>query len=95
MLVAGESGAGKTSLVRGFVESVDDSVLVLFGACDPPPCRPRTTTVEETAHGGDAELDQADIVAATLAARIPRGCNPDVAVKDCYRISVDLGGPVR
>jgi DNA-binding CsgD family transcriptional regulator/tetratricopeptide (TPR) repeat protein len=35
VLVAGEAGAGKTSLVRAFVESLDDSTLVIQGACDP------------------------------------------------------------
>jgi DNA-binding CsgD family transcriptional regulator/tetratricopeptide (TPR) repeat protein len=35
VLVAGEAGAGKTSLVRVFVDSLDDSVLVIQGACDP------------------------------------------------------------
>jgi DNA-binding CsgD family transcriptional regulator len=35
VLIAGEAGAGKTSLVRAFVDSVDDSSLVLHGACDP------------------------------------------------------------
>ena len=35
LLVAGEAGAGKTSLVRGFVESLSASTLVIQGACDP------------------------------------------------------------
>lgn len=35
LLVAGEAGAGKTSLLRAFVDSLDDSVLVIQGACDP------------------------------------------------------------
>ena len=35
VLVAGEAGAGKTSLVRAFVEGLDDSTLVIEGACDP------------------------------------------------------------
>jgi DNA-binding CsgD family transcriptional regulator/tetratricopeptide (TPR) repeat protein len=35
VLVAGEAGAGKTSLVRAFVESLDGSTLVIQGACDP------------------------------------------------------------
>ncbi len=35
VLIAGEAGAGKTSLVRAFVESLDRSALVLSGACDP------------------------------------------------------------
>ena len=34
-LVAGEAGAGKTSLLRGFLDSLDESVLVIEGACDP------------------------------------------------------------
>lgn len=34
-LIAGEAGAGKTSLVRAFIESLDDSTLVIEGACDP------------------------------------------------------------
>lgn len=35
VLVSGEAGAGKTSLVRAFVDSLDDSTLVISGACDP------------------------------------------------------------
>ena len=35
VLVAGEAGAGKTSLVHAFVDSLDESVLVIQGACDP------------------------------------------------------------
>lgn len=35
VLVAGEAGAGKTSLVRAFLESLDESTLVIQGACDP------------------------------------------------------------
>jgi DNA-binding CsgD family transcriptional regulator/tetratricopeptide (TPR) repeat protein len=35
VLIAGEAGAGKTSLVRAFVASLDDSTLVIEGACDP------------------------------------------------------------
>jgi DNA-binding CsgD family transcriptional regulator/tetratricopeptide (TPR) repeat protein len=34
-LVAGEAGAGKTSLVRAFIESLDQTTLVIQGACDP------------------------------------------------------------
>jgi DNA-binding CsgD family transcriptional regulator/tetratricopeptide (TPR) repeat protein len=34
-LVGGEAGAGKTSLVRAFVDSLDESTLVIQGACDP------------------------------------------------------------
>lgn len=35
VLVAGEAGAGKTSLVRVFADSLDGSTLVIQGACDP------------------------------------------------------------
>lgn len=35
VLVAGEAGAGKTSLVRAFADSLDDSTLIIHGACDP------------------------------------------------------------
>jgi DNA-binding CsgD family transcriptional regulator len=35
VLIAGEAGAGKTSLVRAFADTLDDSVLVIQGACDP------------------------------------------------------------
>ncbi|MCI0545499.1 MAG: AAA family ATPase [Actinobacteria bacterium] len=35
ILVGGEAGAGKTSLVRAFVASLNDSSLVIGGACDP------------------------------------------------------------
>lgn len=34
-LVAGEAGAGKTSLVRAFIETCGSSTLVIQGACDP------------------------------------------------------------
>lgn len=35
VLIAGEAGAGKTSLIRAFVASLDESALVIEGACDP------------------------------------------------------------
>lgn len=35
VLVAGEAGAGKTSLVRAFTNALDESILVIQGACDP------------------------------------------------------------
>lgn len=35
VLVAGEAGSGKTSLVRSFAGSLGDSSLVIEGACDP------------------------------------------------------------
>ncbi|MGB7859268.1 MAG: AAA family ATPase, partial [Acidimicrobiia bacterium] len=35
VLIAGEAGAGKTSLVRTFLDSLDDRILVIQGACDP------------------------------------------------------------
>jgi predicted ATPase len=35
VLVAGEAGGGKTSLVRTFVDSLDGSAQVVEGACDP------------------------------------------------------------
>ncbi|HEX6287155.1 MAG TPA: AAA family ATPase [Acidimicrobiia bacterium] len=35
VLVAGEAGAGKTSLIDAFVESLDHKTLVIQGACDP------------------------------------------------------------
>ena len=35
VLIAGEAGAGKTSLVRVFVNSLNESALALEGACDP------------------------------------------------------------
>ncbi|HEX6221555.1 MAG TPA: AAA family ATPase [Acidimicrobiia bacterium] len=35
MLVAGEAGAGKTSLVDAFTDSLGEGILVIRGACDP------------------------------------------------------------
>ena len=35
VFVAGEAGAGKTTLVRAFADSLDRSTLVVAGACDP------------------------------------------------------------
>ncbi|HEU4320004.1 MAG TPA: AAA family ATPase [Acidimicrobiia bacterium] len=35
VLIAGEAGAGKTSLVKAFAASLDDRTLVVQGACDP------------------------------------------------------------
>jgi DNA-binding CsgD family transcriptional regulator/tetratricopeptide (TPR) repeat protein len=35
VVVSGEAGVGKTSLVRAFAASVDDGVRVLWGSCDP------------------------------------------------------------
>lgn len=35
VLIAGEAGSGKTSVVRAFVETLDESTLVIQGVCDP------------------------------------------------------------
>jgi predicted ATPase len=35
VLIAGEAGSGKTSVVRAFVERVSDRALILTGGCDP------------------------------------------------------------
>ena len=35
VLIAGEAGAGKTALVGAFIDSLDDSTIVIQGACDP------------------------------------------------------------
>ncbi len=35
VLIAGEAGSGKTSVVRALVDTLDDSTLVIQGACDP------------------------------------------------------------
>ena len=35
MLVAGEAGSGKTTLANAFIDSLDDTTLVITGACDP------------------------------------------------------------
>ncbi len=34
-LIAGEAGSGKTTLVKAFIESLDDAALIITGACDP------------------------------------------------------------
>ena len=53
VLVAGEAGAGKTALVRGFCDAVADRARILPGACDalstPRPLAPFLDVVE----GGD------------------------------------------
>src|SRR5436190_16465799 len=35
VLVAGESGIGKSELLRGFADSVEPGTSVAWGACDP------------------------------------------------------------
>jgi len=67
VLVAGEAGAGKTSLARGFCEAVADRARILVGACDPlstpRPLGPFLDVVEadgvlvELMHGGARPAD--------------------------------------
>ena len=60
ILVAGEAGAGKTSLVRAFLDSLDDSVLVIEGACDPLTTPRPLSPLYDFAADPDAGLDDLD-----------------------------------
>jgi DNA-binding CsgD family transcriptional regulator len=66
VLVSGEAGIGKTSLVRWFCDQVGDSARVLWGACDvlftPRPLGPL--------------LDVAGLVGGDLADRVESGAVP-------------------
>ena len=66
VFVAGEAGAGKTSLARGFCDAVDDRARILVGACDPlstpRPLGPFLDVVE-----GDGELAELVRVGASPA----------------------------
>jgi predicted ATPase len=57
LLVAGEAGAGKTSLVRGFVDSLTASTLVIQGACDPLTTPRPLSPLYDFAADPDAGLD--------------------------------------
>jgi hypothetical protein len=58
VLLTGEAGIGKTSVVRELLDRLDDGVRVLRGACDdmlaPPPLQPLRDAVRGT--GGPLEL---------------------------------------
>lgn len=69
VLVAGEAGAGKTSLVRAFTDSQSSSTLVLVGACDPlttpRPMSPLHDFAEDTA-GLDLNREPLEIFSDVL-----------------------------
>ena len=59
VLVAGEAGAGKTSLVRAFTDSSGDTTLVLAGACDPLTTpRPLSPLHDFATHLAGLDLDR-------------------------------------
>lgn len=55
-LVAGEAGAGKTSLVRAFVDELDEKTLVITGACDPLTTPRPLSPLRDFAASADAGL---------------------------------------
>jgi DNA-binding CsgD family transcriptional regulator/tetratricopeptide (TPR) repeat protein len=57
VLVAGEAGAGKTSLVAGFVESLSAATLVIQGACDPLTTPRPLSPLHDFAADPDSGLD--------------------------------------
>jgi DNA-binding CsgD family transcriptional regulator/tetratricopeptide (TPR) repeat protein len=66
VFVAGEAGAGKTSLARGFCDAVDDRARILVGACDPLSTpRPLGPFLDVTE--GDGELAELVRVGASPA----------------------------
>ncbi|HEX6947776.1 MAG TPA: AAA family ATPase [Acidimicrobiia bacterium] len=82
VLVAGEAGAGKTSLVRAFVDALDDSPLVLLGACDPLTTPRPLSPVRDFSQqlpGLDLERDPIDVFADILE-RVRHTIRPVVMV---------------
>ncbi|HEV3480036.1 MAG TPA: AAA family ATPase [Gaiellaceae bacterium] len=92
VLVVGEAGIGKTTLVDAFCAGVDGGVQVLWGACDPAvPPRPFAplADIADTVGGPlKAALDAADrdhVFAAVLALlRQPRRSPPVVVFEDVH-----------
>src|SRR4029079_9298597 len=64
VVLNGEPGAGKTSLMREFVDTGVDDALVLWGACDPLPTPRPLGPLHDVAHELDdasrAALDEAE-----------------------------------
>jgi DNA-binding CsgD family transcriptional regulator len=75
VLVSGEAGIGKTSLVRRFCDQAEDSVRVMWGACDalftPRPLGPLVDIADGT--GGDlAEVVQTRAVPYEVTVEVAR-----------------------
>ncbi|NGO11172.1 AAA family ATPase [Streptomyces sp. HC44] len=84
VLVVGEAGIGKTSLVRAFIQAVGDGTRVLVGACDDL-MAPRTLgPLRDAVHGTGGPLEKAlaeeDAGEAVLAALPEELSGPDPAV---------------
>ena len=89
VLVLGEAGIGKTSLVNTFCASVPQPARLLWGTCDPlVPPRPFTPIVDVAAHvGGDlrralAGGDRDAVLEAFIALLGRPGAGPAVVVLD-------------
>lgn len=87
VLLAGEAGVGKTSLVHAFVEQLDARVLVISGACDPlttpRPLGPLYDFTDQPGSGLDnLELDQGERTHAfaELVDRLGHSVRPIVMV---------------
>jgi len=90
VVVGGEAGVGKTTLVRRFASELDDGVRVLWGACDdltvPQPLGPLLEIAEQTGglllpavQGGDPR-EVGRTLRAVLAEDVPRVC----VLEDCH-----------
>jgi DNA-binding CsgD family transcriptional regulator len=66
VLIAGEAGAGKTSLVRAFIDSLDNSVLVIEGACDPLTTPRPLSPLHDFAADPDSGLGDLDLAASQI-----------------------------
>jgi len=81
VIVGGEAGIGKTTLLRGFAERCEDSARILWGGCDPlftpRPLGPLLVVAEST--GGELEevvgrgVLPHEVVAALVRALTARG----------------------
>ena len=81
VLVAGEAGIGKTTLLRHFVDRVRSEVTVLWGACDHlTTSRPLAPILDMAATAGFPVGDDIHGVFADILDRLASSARPTIAV---------------